>query len=169
VNHAAILSIWAIVRFVYVGEREAMKLEDQVCSLDLAKRLKELGVKQESFFWWCDGVVHASDSPAVRFSESYKELGARWGAWAIDGFNDEYAEAVKEEPLSAFTIGELGEMLRPYRKRLPHFDDGDSYFYKEPPCWFFVDDEQNIVKAATEADARAKMLIHLLESKLVKP
>ena len=29
-----------------------MKLEDQVVSLELAKKLKELGVKQESLFYW---------------------------------------------------------------------------------------------------------------------
>ena len=29
-----------------------MKLEDQVCSLELAKKLKELGVKQDSLFYW---------------------------------------------------------------------------------------------------------------------
>jgi len=29
-----------------------MKLEDQVCSLELAKRLKDLGMKQESLWYW---------------------------------------------------------------------------------------------------------------------
>jgi hypothetical protein len=29
-----------------------ISLEKQVCSLELAKRLKELGVKQESLFYW---------------------------------------------------------------------------------------------------------------------
>ena len=29
-----------------------MKLEEQVCSLELAKELKELGVKQDSMFYW---------------------------------------------------------------------------------------------------------------------
>ena len=29
-----------------------MKLEDQVCSLESARRLKELGFKQDSLFYW---------------------------------------------------------------------------------------------------------------------
>ena len=31
-----------------------MPLEQQVCSYELAKRLEELGVRQESVFWWVD-------------------------------------------------------------------------------------------------------------------
>ncbi len=31
-----------------------MKFEEQVCSLQIAKKLKELGVRQESLFWWLE-------------------------------------------------------------------------------------------------------------------
>ena len=31
-----------------------MNIEEQVCSLELSKRLKELGGKQESLFYWID-------------------------------------------------------------------------------------------------------------------
>ena len=32
-----------------------MKLEQQVCNLELARKLKSLGVKQESAFYWANG------------------------------------------------------------------------------------------------------------------
>ena len=34
-----------------------MKLEQQVCSLELAKELKKLGVKQKSEFYWYEGLA----------------------------------------------------------------------------------------------------------------
>jgi hypothetical protein len=35
-----------------------MELEKQVCSLELAKRLKELGVEQQSYFVWVEANGH---------------------------------------------------------------------------------------------------------------
>jgi hypothetical protein len=48
-----------------------MKLEDQVCSLDPAKRFKELGIKQESIFVWFKEHTNEAD---------YYELGFVVGA-----------------------------------------------------------------------------------------
>lgn len=69
-----------------------MKLEDQVVSLELAKKLRELGVKQESAFYW------DSDSEMQQ--------------WSVRRYRGFY---------SAFTVAELGEMLPLwyYSKRLP--------------------------------------------------
>lgn len=39
-----------------------MKLEQQVVSLDLAKRLKELRVKQESVYFWKVDNTHSIDN-----------------------------------------------------------------------------------------------------------
>ena len=72
-----------------------MKLEQQVCSLDLAKRLKELEVNQESYFGWFynDGM----------------------GEWELDQYQTDWPQ---DEPghndvhqYSAFTVAELGQML----------------------------------------------------------
>jgi hypothetical protein len=65
-----------------------MKLEEQVVSLELARRLKELGVKQESAFYWYDGEMLFSRSPL--------------------GQAHTYNETIT---FSAFTVAELGEIL----------------------------------------------------------
>jgi hypothetical protein len=89
-----------------------MKLEDQVCSLELAKRLKELGVKQESLFYW------------VSIQGKY------FIQYAI--FVD--SEYQSQLTYSAFTVAELGEGL-PEKvlfnevmgdKRLSDFYDGNE-------------------------------------------
>lgn len=52
-----------------------MTFEQQVCGLELAKRLKELGVKQESLYWWSEtyecGVTE--HTPLVPFAENSGE------------------------------------------------------------------------------------------------
>lgn len=108
-----------------------MKLESQVCSLELAKRLKELGVDQESLWYWNE----YSDLNCVLVSPADK-LG---------------------ENFAAFTVAELGEMLKG--------QEFDVIFGKEKVI--LVRGHLEEYSAETEADARAKMLINLIENKLV--
>ena len=129
-----------------------MELKDQVVSLELAKKLKELGVKQDSYFAWYKGEVR-------RWNQLTQEL--RKG----------------EPPVSAFTVAELGEMLP---KKLfikeeikdgginfplvicPSFDDGWFVGYGEHMSGngYKVIDDKNLYNAL------AKMLIYLIEQKL---
>src|SRR5215813_5724748 len=72
-----------------------MKLEDQVCSLELSKSLKELGVKQESYFYWNE--IDDNNEEGAPFTRC--EL-------LNYGLNSSYAWS-----FSAFTVSELGEIL----------------------------------------------------------
>ena len=75
-----------------------MSLEKQVCSLELAKRLRELGVKQESLFWW----MYFEPTPAKYHDGEYKiRYGKGNSCW---------------EHISAFTVAELLNMLQVYRE-----------------------------------------------------
>lgn len=124
-----------------------MKLEDQVCNLELSKRLKELGVKQECFFQW----VRTHDKGVY--------------PWKLD-----YIPANNIIPAyewcAAFTVTELGEILKNdcsiFPKWEPREDKWRWAFYPPDPKPSIV------VVEDTEADARAKMLIYLLEQGLVK-
>ena len=71
-----------------------MKLEQQVCSLELAQKLKELGVKQESLFYW----TYSNMFGNITFYLQYFP--------EIEGGYDGL-----ENDVSAFTVAELGEML----------------------------------------------------------
>jgi hypothetical protein len=52
-----------------------MKIEDQVCSLELSKKLKELGIKQESLFRWISNNINNEYYELVsrNFEEYYSE------------------------------------------------------------------------------------------------
>src|SRR3990167_37163 len=132
----------------------AMKLEQQVADLGLCKKLKKLGCKQESVFCWCRRI----DLPTQYELESKRHI------YDLSFQGQEF--------IAAFTSVELGEILLTQdvvietnvevKGELPHhkFD------------WSVLADERNLpyddhsdfyVQYATEADARAKMLIYLLE------
>ncbi len=128
-----------------------MTLEQQVCSLELAKRLKELGVKQMSQFRW-------SDEP----NGGLKTFANKWRvAFRPNPFPSDY------ENYSAFTVAELGEILPRYI-----VEKGISYEMKivRSSVWRIYYGESIYLTAGpddAEADARAKMLIYLLENKLI--
>lgn len=133
-----------------------MKLENQVVSLDLAKRLKELGVKQESSFYW---ILYTKKKTGEQVWE-LNSSGLRQSNWALLTGIRHSGVSWKEDwygQFSAFTVAELGEMLPQDESfRIKHTTD-------EWNIW--RDDE--VFGGNTEADARAKMLIYLLENKLV--
>lgn len=115
-----------------------MKLESQVCSLELAQKLKALGVKQESIFAWCQN------------HEPFDEYYIADQLWRDDhdGLRDK---------VSAFTVAELGELLE---KGQGENMLGCRHLYARL-CM-----DESILKD-TEADARARAAIYLLENKLI--
>jgi len=127
-------------------------LEQQVCSRELAKRLEELGVRQESVFWWVDRKLMYTGGRA-----SHAQL---------------------QGGIAAFTVAELGEMLPdditiPSKNGKPHTHwlrfgryrgAGHRFWCAYPGGTARTNLEE---RAHTEADARAKLLISLLEHHLL--
>lgn len=122
-----------------------MKLEQQVVSLELAQKLKELGVKQESYFMWNN---FDREEWLIDLESKLREMSLTPRVGAIIG---DFA--------SAFTVAELGEML-PKNVQFPTPQrEGKGWCWRNEEGNHFVD---------TEADARAKMLVYLLENGLIK-
>jgi len=124
-----------------------MKIENQVVSLALAKKLKKLGVKKNSL--------------------------VRWQVW-----NDPYTGILRRQIIfagsytygsayAAFTVAELGEMLPKLGAygwiETKRWKDGKWHCSKA----ISSTNEAHRERANTEADARAKMLIYLIENKLI--
>jgi hypothetical protein len=121
-----------------------MTLEQQVVSLDLAKVLAELGVKQTSYFYWISRMEGDEEVAFVADEKHWEELYEGQYGWV---------------KISAFTVAELGEMLPTYLK----------YFKTEHPAgirWYANGTNLPNQEAEYEADARAKILIYLLENNL---
>ena len=133
-----------------------MELQKQVCTLQQAQRLKELGVKQVSHFgyieipdngtggvkaWWQDSKYALINTDIIL----YVGNGSR--AW------------------SAFTVAELGVMLPVC------FNSGSTAEkgFVEFIAICYGDGGGAYKQLATEAEARAALLIHLIETGKVTP
>lgn len=134
-----------------------MNLQDQVCTLEQAKRLKELGVKQDGRDQWIDFVKDfVGSGPYLSTFERYKTGG-------------------NVITYSAFNVAELGEML-PFENEV-----NKAFFYSGFNTDLGVWECQHVgwrrgelhdrkllhkVTGNSEAQARAEMLIYLIENNL---
>jgi len=119
-----------------------MNLKDQVCSLEHAKKLKSLNVRQETLFYW------------VR-----EKSGHDWFAVPTGTYDwSEHPGYEDWERISAFTVAELGEII-----------GNQTSIFKHPKGWVaehFLSNEQQVIDK-NMCDALAKMLIYLLENNLI--
>lgn len=130
-----------------------MKLKEQVCSQDLAKRLKELGAKQESsFYWFNNTLIWRSLAPNTRnlFIDAY--------GWAINIYME------SDSVYSAFTVAELGKLLPSHFQSVKGVQTFTVCHNPHDPL---SNEGARCESSDTEADARAKMLIYLLENQLL--
>lgn len=131
-----------------------MKLEEQVCSLELSKKLKELGVKQESLFWWV--YVNHGDY------------------WELDAGHHDYHHFPLNDTTdcAAFTVAELGESMN---IELTDANESESFTLKISNaidfwCVTFGNDDHDITPQFERpklADALGEMLAYLIEDKLI--
>ncbi len=144
-----------------------MKIEQQVTSLEISKKLEALSVKQESLFYWKE-IIDDYDHEEPKILQTVKSQSVPENR---SGSYSEKEGSWEEKFYSAFTVSELGEML-PYQidgywlwngKQVP-IQGGWSVCYAKDAT--FVK-QLHYETADTEADARGKMLIYLLENNLL--
>lgn len=127
-------------------------MEWQVSNPELSMRMKELGVKQDSYFSW--------------YNPSYIDGRIREDAWLVGE-----SSRPSKNMISAFTVAELFEItLKDSNVVWKFFKSKNGwmiYSASDEPgyCW----PENEMFVAETVADALAKMLIHLIEKGIAKP
>lgn len=145
-----------------------MKLEDQFTNLELSKKLKELGVEQESLYIW-----------TWHKNKFYPKASPNWFLMCTDSYDYDSYPGSGEEEINAFSVAELGEML-PVKWGEIVYNENRAMIWTEKgmgddmkPFWtiryfgtgsecLHQEDEEN------EVDVRAKMLIWLIENKIIK-
>lgn len=117
-----------------------MKLENQVCSFEYSKKLKEIGIKQDSLFLW-RRYIPIKGSTYIR---------PEWKISIHKGSSNNY------DLISAFTASELGKIAKGLFFHVSIGDDGLWSLYFSPDCG--TDNSYSFVDANL-AECMAKMII----------
>lgn len=113
-----------------------LPLKKQVCSPELAEKLKELGAPQETLNFWYKNFQHK--------------------VWILAGVHPSEGEWC-----AAYTVAELGELLR--NGRVPMSISREEDKLRRWLCTSYRTNISTTFNADTEADARALCLIDALE------
>lgn len=131
-------------------------LEQQVCSLKLATKLKQLGIEQKSLFYWAKFFYREGKSH-------------QWGVEPreqneLEAYEYGHTKIEDVENYSAFTVAEIGELLPRYCEITYRNRSGDRKQIRWNCNNHFSETE-----ASTMVDAFAEMLIYLIEHNLYDP
>lgn len=144
-------------------------VEQQVCSLELATKLKQLGIEQKSLFYWAkffylEGKSHQWGVEAKEQNE-------------LEAHEYGHTKIEDVENYSAFTVAEIGEML-PQILKIKKIKYQLFISVAMDKKWFVVyADETDYHNNApikfmicnTMANAMAEMLVYLIEHNLYDP
>lgn len=154
-----------------------MTLEQQVTSLELSKRLKELGVKQETNFIWEGNTLYVRVHKNDHNSEVYFVNTVDFGEW----YEEERLKNGFTNTYPAYLSSELGEMLPGYIEisnevynleiRPAYYLDGKTT-YGMWDIGYWKHGQNGGAKGKYQQDktlinVMAKMLIYLLEQGLI--
>jgi hypothetical protein len=124
-----------------------MKLIDQVCTLEQAQKLNDLGIVQGLSVFFYD--TWMADKNKLQFNSGHQ---------SGDGYNN------AESCFSAFTVAELGVMIT--SDMIINWPIAVGYDNKKWHLFYTKNKYRDIHKSKYEAIVRAEMLIYLLEKGL---
>lgn len=128
-----------------------MNLENQVTNLELSKKLKELGVKQESLFYWHE--TEKDEDYWIDADTPVYDIELKMGSSVPYYGNSVYI-------YSAFTVAELGEIIRVA-------NNADVWAAYKAVGGKEIFGLGGIIKQSLNVELLAKMLIYLIENKLI--
>ncbi len=116
-----------------------MKLEDQLVSLELSMKLKKLGVKQESLWYW--------------YEDETLVIPCRQGGIIMD-------KDARDNSYSAFTVVELGKIIM----YIPNW----TKLWKEYIEKFVCKRPMNVLHYLFQPNNLAEFYLYLIEHKLME-